>query len=238
MKKTEKNEIIKKFKVWFKETLILNHKKNTEKLEDIYEFNINPLLLYYLSYYLEGKATQISLAKALVYPRVLSTSITTSFGHNMQSFITDVLGAYGSGVEGLDIEFFDHIDKEKKYCQIKSGPNSINKDDVITVKGHFRAFINRARKNRLKVNLNNLAFCLIYGEDHEKNSFVKKLEEDYTIYMGRDFWHRFTGDKNFYKDLIKASEEVAREINMKPIVDGVIKKLSKVVEKRLKEISS
>ncbi|TMI65366.1 MAG: restriction endonuclease [Bacteroidetes bacterium] len=238
MKKSEKNAIIKKFKVWFKDTLILNHKINTEKLENINKFNINPLLLYYLAYYLQGNATPISLAKVLVYPRVLSTSITTSFGTSMQSFITDVLGAYGSGIEGLDIEFFDHIDKEKKYCQIKSGPNSINKDDVVTIKGHFRAFINRARTNRLKINLNNIAFCLIYGEDNEKNSFVRKLEEEYTIYMGKDFWHRFTGDKDFYKDLIKASAEVASKVNMKPIVDGVIKKLSKSVEQRLKEISS
>ncbi len=95
MTEKEKKDILRKFKNWFKRTLIESHKKNTEKLTDITEFNINPFLLFYLSSYLEGNTSPTSLAKVLVYPRVLGTSITTSFGTHMQSFITAVLGAYG-----------------------------------------------------------------------------------------------------------------------------------------------
>jgi len=238
MNKQEKENILVRFETWFRGSLIESHRKNTEKLKDISEFNINPFLLYYLSNYLEGNADPESLAKVLVYPRVLGTSITTSFGTQMQTFITVVLGGYGSTTAGIDIEFTDQLDKRKKYCQLKSGPNAINKDDVKTIKDHFKAIKNLGRTNNLKINLQDLVFCLTYGENHEKNSFVKQLEEEYTVYMGKDFWHRFTGDEHFYRDLILAAGKVAKEIDMKQIVDDVIKDLSITIEKRFKEITS
>jgi hypothetical protein len=238
MNQKEKNKILKSFKEWFKDSLIESHRKNTEKLKDINEFNINPFLLYYLANYLEGNSNPKSLAKALVYPRALGTSITTSFGTQMQTFITKVLGAYGSTTTGIDIEFIDQIDKRKKYCQLKSGPNAINKDDIKTIIDHFQAVKNLARTNNLKINLSDLVFCLTYGEESEKNSFVRALEKEYIVYMGKDFWHRFTGDQNFYRDLIQSAGEIAKEINMKDIVDNVIKDLSKDIENRFRKISS
>jgi hypothetical protein len=230
MTQKEKKEILLKFKLWFKDSLIASHKKNTEKLSNIKKFQINPFLLYYLANYLEGNSNPLSLAKVLVYPRVLGTSITTSFGTHMQSFITKVLNAYGSTTKGIDIEFIDQIDGRKKYCQLKSGPNAINKDDVKTIKDHFQSVKHLARTNNLKINLNDLIFCLTYGEASEKNSFIKELEKDYIVYMGKDFWHRFTGDQNFYKDLIKAAGEIAKEVNMKDVVDKVISELSKKIK--------
>ena len=238
MNKKEKEGILIRFKEWFKDSLIESHRKNTEKLTDINKFNINPFLLYYLANYLEGNSTPTSLAKALVYPRVLGTSITTSFGTQMQTFITKVLGAYGSTTQGIDIEFIDQIDKRKKYCQLKSGPNAINQDDIKTIKDHFQGVKNLARTNNLHIDLGDLIFCLTYGEESEKNSFIKKLEKDYTVYMGKEFWQRFTGDKYFYRDLILTAGEIAKEVNMKNIVDEVIEDLSKNIEKRFKTLSS
>jgi hypothetical protein len=238
MNKEEKEEILSKFKAWFQGSLIESHRNNTEKLKNINEFNINPFLLYYLANYLEGNSNPESLAKALVYPRVLGTSITTSFGTQMQTFITIVLGAYGSTTKGIDIEFVDQLDNRKKYCQLKSGPNAINKDDIKTIKDHFLAVKNLAKTNNLQINLNDLVFCLTYGEDSEKNSFIKELEKEYTVYMGKDFWHRFTGDVDFYKDLILAAGEIAKEVNMKHIVDHVIKDLSVTIEDRFKNITT
>lgn len=226
MNKKEKEAILAKFKEWFQDSLITSHRKNTEKLKNINEFNINPFLLFYLSNYLEGNSNPKSLARALVYPRVLGTSITTSFGTQMQTFITIVLGAYGSTTKGIDIEFIDQVDKRKKYCQLKSGPNAINKDDVKTINDHFQALKNLARTNNLKINLNDLVFCLTYGEKTEKNSFIKELEKEYTVYMGKEFWHRFTGDENFYKSLIQISGEVANEVDMKEVVEEVVETLS------------
>ena len=56
----------------------------------------------------------------------------------MQRFATKVLGAYGSSVPGIDIEFIDQLDMRKKYCQLKSGPYALNRDDVTTVKKPFQ----------------------------------------------------------------------------------------------------
>jgi len=237
MNETERHEILQKFKDFFKDSLIESHKRNTEKLRDINEFQINPFLLYYLANYLEGNSNAKSLAKVLVYPRVLGTSINTSFGTLMQGqFITRVLGAYASNTDGLDIEFEDQTDGRRKYCQLKSGPNSINRDDVSTIKNHFKTIKNRARTNRGDVRISDLVFCLIYGEDDEKNSFIKELEQDYNVFIGKEFWHRFTGDIDFYKHLIITAGEVAREVDMKDVVNGVIDELSKKVEQRFKDL--
>src|SRR5579859_5930094 len=96
MTEQERTIIINEFKVWFRDTLAESHKKNTKKLKNIKKFQINPFLLYYLASFLEGNTDSASLAKVLVLPRVLQTSITTSFGIRMQRFITKTLGATGS----------------------------------------------------------------------------------------------------------------------------------------------
>ena len=236
MELNEKKHILEKFKEFIRTNLIANHKKNTEKLTNIKEFNINPFLLHYLANYLEGNTNPESLAKVLVYPRVLGTSINTSFGSMIQRFTSEVLNAYGSTTPGIDIEFIDFVDKRKKYCQLKSGPNVINHGDINTIKEHFRKAINLARTNSLKIQPNDFIFCLIYGEENEKNVFVCELEKDYTVYIGKDFWYHFTGDIEFYKELIKAAGEVAQEVDMKSIVQKVISELSKQINERFSEL--
>ncbi len=240
MEAKKKKEILRRFKAWFLDTLVVKHKANTEKLVDLHEFDINPFLLYYLAAYLEGDDRPESLAKVLVLPRVLGTSITTSFGTNIQKFITEVLGEYGaegSIGSGLDIVFTDQIDNRTKYCQLKSGPNSLNRDDVKTVGDHFKRVKNLARTNNLDIGVQDLVFCLIYGAESEKNSFIRELEEDFVVYIGQDFWHRFTGDPDFYRDLINAAGDVAKEINMKQTVDDVITQISAKIEVHLKNIT-
>lgn len=233
----EKEIILLRFKKWFKESLIESHKRNTKKLTDIKEFQINPFLLYYLANYLEGNSNSESLAKVLVYPRVLQTSITTSFGQGMQKFVSQILGAYGSVTSGIDIEFKDTFDKRKKYCQLKSGPNSINKDDVETIDGHFKSIKNLARTNNLNLQYGDLIFALTYGERSEVNSFISALDaRGITVLVGKEFWHHFTGDENFYKNLIFSAGEVARDVNMKQTVEDVIASLSKNVEQHFKDL--
>ncbi len=237
MTAAEKEQIIQKFKIWFNESIIQNHTKNTKKLVKVKEFQINPFLLYYLANYLEGNSDPKSLAKALIYPRILGTSITTTFGTSLQQFITKVLDGYGSTTSGIDIEYIDQVDKRKKYCQLKSGPNALNKDDVTTIVNHFKAVKNLARTNNISLEFNDLVFGLSYGEPSEKNAFIKKLEEkDVTVLIGKEFWTRFTGDKEFFFDLIKAAGEVAREVDMKEIVDNVISDLSKNIDDRFKDL--
>ena len=237
MNEVEKKEILTRFKSFIRINLVANHKRNTEKLVDIKEFQINPFLLHYLANYLEGQATPEALAKVLVYPRVLGTSITTSFGAMMQKFVSEVLTGYGSTTTGIDIEFTDCVDSRKKYCQLKSGPNAINRDDVTTIGNHFKRAQNLARQNNLPVQLDDFVFCMIYGKAEEKNAFVRELEKNYNVFIGKDFWQHFTGDENFYQELITAVGEVAKEVNMKQIVEDVISKLATQVEERFSELA-
>ena len=220
-----------------REELVRAHKANTLKLASLKEFNINPFLWAYLAYYLRGNNDYRTLAEVLIYPRVLGSSITTSFGARAQDLITRLFeGTYGSGIPGIDIEFTDKLDGRKKYCQIKAGPNVINRDDVKTIRDHFRALQSLARTNHLSLQTTDMMFCLLYGEENEKNGFVLEVERDYVVSMGRDFWHRFTGDPDFYKDLIAAFGEVAQEINMRKEIESTIDDLSRNIEKTFGDI--
>jgi hypothetical protein len=236
MAKIDKDKIIEIFKDWFRNELVISHKRNTEKLSKLKEFNVNPFLIYYLSNYLEGNSDSRNLAKALIYPRVLGTSITTSFGMRMQGFITKLLeDTAGSLIPGIDLEFIDQIDGRKKYCQLKSGPNVVNHDDVETIDKHFTSIKNLGKQNQADLKYGDLVFCLIYGEETELNSFIKNLQKrDITVYVGKEFWERFTGDHEFYKHLIQSAGEVANEFNMKDVVDSVIDQLSIDLEENFK----
>lgn len=237
MDEKTKKEILEKAKVWMREELISSHKTNTLKLSNSDEFIINPFLLPYLANYLEGNDDFKTLAKVLIYPRVLGSSINTSFGQRTQQLITRLFeGISGSTTPGIDIEFIDKKDNKKKYCQVKAGPNVINRDDVITVKNHFKDLLRLARTNNLDINNTNLMFCLLYGEPEQQNAFICDIEKEYTVSCGQDFWYRFTGDSNFYRDLIQTFGEVANEVNMKDTVNAVITELAKDLEKKYKDI--
>ena len=225
-------EILNSTKEWFTETIVLNHIRNTKKCSNPAELKINPFTVGYLANFLEGKATATSLAKALIYPRVLGTSISTSFGQNLQSFITRALGAFGSTTAGIDIEFIDKIDGRKKYGQLKAGPQTINKDDVITIHNHYRNVRNLARTNGVSIADGDLIIGILYGERNQLNAHYKNLEKQYFhhVFIGQEFWLRLTGENNFYDRLIKILRDVAIEFDGREIMEKAISDLSKSEE--------
>ena len=229
MKKSEQQEILNAIKTWFREVILPNHIKNTEKLANADEFDINPFLTPYLAAFLTGELTNESVAKALLYPRVLGTSITTSFGQNMRQFISAVLkDSYGSLVPGIDLEFIDAVDGRKKYCQAKLGPNTINKDDVETIHHHFRSAKNLGRTNKVEVQQGDLVVGILYGELGQESNHYKKLRDqyDHPLYIGQEFWLRLTGEADFYRKLQNAIAEVAVEARGAEMLDRVTKTLS------------
>ncbi|CAM3178376.1 PmeII family type II restriction endonuclease [Sporolactobacillus spathodeae] len=223
---TSNEDIIKKAKIFFKETIAKNHVKNTTKLKNINNFNINPFLNKYLANYLTGNDDPESIAKALIYPRVLGTSITTSFGSNLQKFINTTLEGYGSTTSGMDIEFIDKIDGRRKYCQIKAGPQTINYDDVTTIQNHFKSAINLGRTNGIPIANMDCVVGVFYGENSDLSAFYKTIAEDYTVLVGKDFWHHLTGDENFYKELTDGIGEIANEFDSTDLLDKTIKDLA------------
>ena len=233
MDNKKKQEILIKAKLWMEKNIVKPHINNTKKLSTLDEIKINPFLWSYLANYYLGDSSYESLATVAILPRILGTSITTTFGTKMQSFISDVLdSSFGSTTSGIDIEYIDAIDGRRKYCQVKSGPQALNKDDIETIKNHFKAVRNLARTNNLDVRHNDLVFAMLYGEPNEMNTFVKKLAQEYDVFIGEEFWHRLTGDRNFYYDLSKAMAEVAETVDSRELVRETIKKLATDIKRK------
>ncbi len=229
----ENQEVLIRAKDWFKEKIIRGHIARTKELVDPNKFQINPFLAPYLSAFLTGDVTGQGIARSLVYARILGTSISTSFGQNLQSFISDVLvNAFGSIVSGIDIKFTDKIDGREKYAQLKLGPNTINADDVTTIHHHFRDIRNLAKTNRVQLLTTDLIIGVMYGNEDDLSGHYKQLrdEHNYPIFVGNDFWHRLTGDKDFFSKLIQAISETLSEVNSSEIIESVIAKLADTPE--------
>lgn len=229
MTEQERQDILRKAKIFFKTRIAAKHRDNTEKLRNIGEFNVNPFLHNYLANFVFGETTPETLAKALVYPRVMSTSITTTFGTQLQYFCSEVLSSYASTTSGIDIEFVDALDGRKKYCQTKAGPQTINNDDVDTIKNHFTAIKNLAKINRM-LDFNPMYDCIVgvfYGTNESLNSAYKKIAKDYPVIVGQEFWHRLTGDSNFYQELIAAFAQVADEVDGTELMSEIIESLKR-----------
>ena len=190
MTEAERQAILDKSKVFFRERVAENHKANTEKLTSLAKFNINPFTHKYLANFAFGDSSAINMAKALVYPRVLGTSISTTFGTQLQYFCNEVLASFASTTSGIDIEFIDAIDGRRKYCQVKAGPQTINHDDVKTICDHFNAIKNLARTNGM-TDFNPLFDCVVgvfYAVLHQLSACIIKIYKNHILlFVDRNF---------------------------------------------------
>ncbi len=226
----ERRQILSSAKEFFKDKIAKNHIANTRKLTSTDEFNINPFTHKYLAQFAFGDSSPESMAKAILYPRILGTSISTTFGTQLQFFCNEVLSSYASTTSGIDIEFIDSLDGRRKYCQVKAGPTTINHDDVDTIKNHFRAIRNLARTNHLNLDITDCIVGVFYGTEKDLCQSYKRINEEYPVYVGAGFWHRLTGDANFYYDLIDAFAEVADEMDSSEMIRQTLQELSKEFE--------
>lgn len=172
------------------------------------EFNINPFISVSLSNGMYGVLSSENIAKSLLYPRVFGTSINTTFGDKMQKLCTNYLGAEASGVAGMDIEFIDKIDNKKVIAQLKAGPNTINSGDVELIIKYMRSANRLLTQNRVQ-EIPTFAVCVAYGSLSNISSHYKNIAKENVgaqpnipIYIGKDFWHRLTGNENFYNELL------------------------------------
>ena len=87
--------------------------------------------------------------------------------------------ADGSLIPGMDIEFFDQIENRKKLCQLKSGPNTINSEDVKPLMRKFTNTIQLARTNKALKNVNNTDFIVgvLYGDSSELSMHYKEIDK-------------------------------------------------------------
>jgi hypothetical protein len=235
MNKTQREQIIENAKTFFRNEIVQNHIDGAcARASKLSEYNVNPFLFKYLANFLTGNDDAESIARALVLPRILGSSINTSFGMKIQNLISTLFQGLGSTTLGIDIEFIDAIDGRKKYCQLKAGPNTINHDDVKTIVDHFKGVRNLAKTNNLNIGINDMVVGIVYGEETELSSHYKRIGEQFPIHIGQDFWHRLTGEKDFYFELIDAIGEVALEVDASHVVEQTIKALAKEIEAKYK----
>ena len=233
MKKSERLKLIENAKAFFREDIVEAHiNKACKSAGQLASYNINPFLFKYLANFLRGNDKPRSIAEALIYPRILGSSINTSFGMRIQKMISKMFQGYGSTTKGVDIEFVDQLDKRKKYCQLKSGPNTINYDDVETITGHFQSVISLARTNNLDIGLQDLIVGVVYGEKYELSSHYMRIDKQFPVVIGLDFWHRLTGQIDFYFELINAVGEVALEVDGRKALENAIIQLEKEIKEK------
>jgi hypothetical protein len=215
--------LLKRAKKFFREEIIETHiTTSIKKSSKLKSYNVNPFLVNYIAYFLDGEISKRSMAKALLYPRLLGTSIVTTFGDKAQKMISFLFDGMGLGIDGMDVEFIDFTDNRKKYCQLKAGPNNINKDDVKTILGHFTEFRNRARKNHIQnLQFDDLIVGVLYGEPTKLSSHFKKVQLTHPVYVGKEFWYRLTGQEDFYEQLIDAIASVSLVDGRKLLEDAI-----------------
>ena len=71
---------------------------------------------------------------------------------------------------------------------------------------------------------------MFYGTRKSLSGAYKKIEKNYPVYVGQEFWYRLTGDRDFYDELINAFVEVADEMDSSTMIDEIIKRLSHEIE--------
>ena len=133
----------------------------------------------------------------------------------------------------MDIEFIDKIDKRKKWCQLKSGPNTINSEDVQPLIKKFTNTIQLARTNNAFKDINNTDFIVgvVYGESSELSMHYKEIDKSHPVFIGKDFWHRITGYPNFYVGLVTALQVCINNLDTKDLINIGCKELADEIRK-------
>lgn len=229
-----KKEILSAAVEFFKEKFVKSHISKIEKVKHLKSFDYNAFYINYLSNFLTGNDSSKSLAKALVYPRILAISPNTIFGNVAQKFCSTLQGVLGSTTTGVDLEFTDQIDKRYKFAQIKLGVNTINSKDVDPMIEEFRKAKRLATQNNRQVKDEDFIVGILFGSHDGMSASYKNIEKYFPVYVGKDFWQRLTGDDYFYNDLIIALGKLGKETRAKKKLEVAINILADEIKEAVK----
>ena len=218
-------KIVSSFRVWYATAIIDNQIQSVRKAGKIGNYSINPFmapLVYAFFTAIEGgdgAPRQVSegIASALLYQKIVGTSLSTSMGTLFQQFIAAELEKCGRGgpsvTSGMDLEFYvqDWAEVRRKYLQLKLGPQTINSGDVKSIVDDFVAVRNLARTNDMKVRSDDFYVGVIYGSPDDLSANYKKITNQYgyPVLIGADLWTALFGIPDLYSKLVKAAAEVA-----------------------------
>ncbi len=118
----------------------------------------------------------------------------------------------------MDIEFLDKIDKRKKWCQLKSGPNTINSENVKPLIKKFTDTIRLAKTNNAHLSNSDFIVGVLYGEQAELSMHYKEIDKVHPVFIGGDFWYRVTGFPKFYDKLVTALHKSISNLDTKDFI--------------------
>lgn len=218
---------------YFQKEIIDKHQNNLySKHSKLSSYQINPILIKYLSQLVEGNITPEGIAKALFYPRALGTSISGTFGTKFQSMLVQLGIVQASLIAGLDVEYVDKLDGRRKYCQLKAGPNTINSGDVKPILDEFDKVANLARTNTaLNFNNNDLILGILYGDSSQLSGHYQRINNRYPVIIGKEFWYRITGFPSFYHNMIIEIDQLIAQAPMSNTFKKAFDKLLNEIKK-------
>lgn len=211
---------------WIRFLTIKFVKRHTENIRSLSldDLIINPFLI---------KALNLSSPRELIRFSVYHTSaisIVTSMGFTLES----MLGRTGARM-GRKKEWYDVVKKKygKSYwIQVKSGPNDVNKDQVVHMSKEFdskesstdlpRLGILYGKKTMNTISLNHIKTYL--------NKWSKRL------LIGRELWEFVSDEKNFHKKVLAVIDSVSTNLlkgkSINQEIENAIKRITKEFESR------
>lgn len=168
--------------------------------------SINPILARLIA------RTPAELARFFVDQRWNRTAVT-SMGFKLQDAAREVATVFrSSAVAGADLEAEDHALQRLSLMQVKSGPDTINKDIMDSIRTKLNEAERRVRMGGLPaghVVVKMLGMC--YGRPERRNRWVMDLEAaGFRVdSIGRSFWEVLTGDAETYIQVFDVVERIA-----------------------------
>lgn len=96
-----------------------------------------------------------------------------------------------------------------------AGPNAINGGDVEPIIRKFEAL--RTTKTTVGESLRkqDIVVGVFYGTKKTLSTHYKEIQrKGYPVYVGKDFWHRLSGNQKFYSELCKEFIDVAKSTSV------------------------
>lgn len=165
--------------------------KNLRKLK-LDDLTPNPLLMK-----LVGTAAELNTAQDLVEYMLnarIERSTSTGFGMTIQKIASAFCEK--TGVEGADISIVKPNEfgmPVRWYIQMKSGPNTVNKDICIQISSDLQSAVRRAPGS-----------AGLLGITYGKADRVSGITQQYLSFdfeAGRDFWEFISNDSKCYRKL-------------------------------------
>ncbi len=189
--------------------------KNISKLK-LDDINMNPFLIKAMHL-----QTPQEVLRFNVYQTV-SRSIVTSMGTALEYMIADSGGRRGRRGEWYDV--VKKQDNQTYWIQVKSGPNNIDKDQVIA--------FNRRFSETAKSQKNHPRLGITYGRPNLKTvslGLVKKYMDDWEerLLVGRELWDFMSGEKDYHKKVLSWIEKAVVADLKSESIDSMIQKAIK-----------